>query len=70
MNMVEELIVVKDAGLYTEEIYYTGHDEVEAVRSYRRIKGGKRNIFKANVKRDLVFNVPFIDSYEVIEVIK
>ena len=70
MDRIEELIVVKDAGLYTEEIYYSGHDEVEALRSYRRIKGGKKNIFKAYIKRDLVFNVPFIDTYDVIKVIR
>lgn len=70
MNRVEELIVVKDAGLFTEEVFYAGHDEVEALRSYRRIKQGKKNIFKAYIKRDLVFNVPFIDTYEVIKVIR
>lgn len=70
MDKIAELIVVKDAGLFTEEVFYAGHDEVEALRSYRRIKQGKKNIFKAYIKRDLVFNVPFIDTYEVIKVIK
>lgn len=65
-----EYIVVKDSGLYTEEIYYTGFSELEAFRNYKRIKGGKKNIFIANIKRDLVFGVPFIDTYEVLEVIR
>ena len=58
------------AGLDSEEIYYTGFSEIEAYRTYKRIKGGKKNIFKAYIKRDLVFNVPFIDTYEIIEVIR
>lgn len=66
----KEYIVVKDSGLYTEEIYYTGDSEIEAFRNYKRIKGGKKNIFIANIKRDLVFGVPFIDTYEVLEVIR
>lgn len=66
----KEYIVVKDSGLYTEEIYYTGNSELEAFRNYKRIKGGKKNIFIANIKRDLVFGVPFIDTYEVLEVIR
>lgn len=66
----KEYIVVKDSGLYTEEIYYTGNSELEAFRNYKRIKSGKKNIFIANIKRDLVFGVPFIDTYEVLEVIR
>lgn len=66
----KEYIVVKDSGLYTESIYYTGFSEIEAFRNYKRIKGGKKNIFIANIKRDLVFGVPFIDTYEVLEVIR
>lgn len=66
----KEYIVVKDSGLYTEEIYYTGFSELEAFRNYKRIKSGKKNIFIANIKRDLVFGVPFIDTYEVLEVIR
>lgn len=66
----KEYIVVKDSGLYTESIYYTGDSELEAFRNYKRIKGGKKNIFIANIKRDLVFGVPFIDTYEVLEVIR
>lgn len=66
----KEYIVVKDSGLYTEEIYYTGNSELEAFRNYKRIKGGKKNIFIANIKRDLVFGVPFIDTYEILEVIR
>lgn len=66
----KEYIVVKDSGLYTEEIYYTGNNELEAFRNYKRIKSGKKNIFIANIKRDLVFGVPFIDTYEILEVIR
>lgn len=66
----KEYIVVKDSGLYTESIYYTGNSELEAFRNYKRINGGKKNIFIANIKRDLVFGVPFIDTYEVLEVIR
>lgn len=66
----KEYIVVKDSGLYTESIYYTGDSELEAFRNYKRIKSGKKNIFIANIKRDLVFGVPFIDTYEVLEVIR
>lgn len=66
----KEYIVVKDSGLYTESIYYAGFSELEAFRNYKRIKGGKKNIFIANIKRDLVFGVPFIDTYEVLEVIR
>ncbi len=69
-NTTKEYIVVKDSGLYTESIYYTGDSELEAFRNYKRIKGGKKNIFIANIKRDLVFGVPFIDTYEVLEVIR
>ena len=60
-DKIEEFIVVQNAGLDSEEIYYTGFSEIE---------GGKKNIFKAYIKRDLVFNVPFIDTYEIIEVIR
>lgn len=70
MGHTEEFIVVKDAGLFTEEVFYAGHDEVEALRSYRRIKQGKKNIFKANIERVLFNNVPFIDTYEVVKVIR
>lgn len=66
----KEYIVVKDSGLYTESIYYAGFSELEAFRNYKRIKGGKKNIFIANIKRDLVFGVPFIDTYEILEVIR
>lgn len=66
----KEYIVVKDSGLYTESIYYAGNSELEAFRNYKRIKGSKKNIFIANIKRDLVFGVPFIDTYEVLEVIR
>lgn len=69
-DKIEEFIVVQNAGLDSEEIYYTGFSEIEAYRTYKRIKGGKKNIFKAYIKRDLVFNVPFIDTYEIIEVIR
>lgn len=69
-NNTKEYIVVKDSGLYTESIYYTGDSEIEAFRNYKRIKGGKKNIFIANIKRDLVFGVPFIDTYEILEVIR
>ena len=60
-DKIEEFIVVQNAGLDSEEIYYTGFSEIEAYRTYKRIKGGKKNIFKAYIKRDLVFNVPFIE---------
>ena len=69
-DKIEEFIVVQNARLDSEEIYYTGFSEIEAYRTYKRIKGGKKNIFKAYIKRDLVFNVPFIDTYEIIEVIR
>lgn len=69
-NTTKEYIVVKDSGLYTESIYYAGNSELEAFRNYKRIKGSKKNIFIANIKRDLVFGVPFIDTYEVLEVIR
>ena len=69
-DKIEEFIVVLNAGLDSEEIYYTGFSEIEAFKNYQRIKSGKRNIFKAYIKRDLVFNVPFIDTYEIIEVIR
>ena len=63
-------MVVLNAWLDSEEIYYTGFSEIEAYRTYKRIKGGKKNIFKAYIKRDLVFKVSFIDTYEIIEVIR
>ena len=69
-NKIEEFIVVQNAGLDSEEIYYTGFSEIEAYRTYKRIKGGKKNIFKAYIKRNLVLKVPFIDTYEIIEVIR
>ena len=70
MEYIEEFIVLKDAGFDSEEVYYSGLDEVEAHRSYQRIKEGTRGIFKAYIKRDLVFNVPFIVSYTILKRVK
>lgn len=70
MESINMLKIILNVGFDSEEIYYTGFSEIEAYRTYKRIKGGKKNIFKAYIKRDLVFNVPFIDTYEIIEVIR
>ena len=44
MEYTEEFIVLKDAGFDSEEVYYSGLDEVEAHRSYQRIKEGTKGI--------------------------
>ena len=66
----ENLMFIDAAQLYRVSFETNGGTEIEAYRTYKRIKGGKKNIFKAYIKRDLVFNVPFIDTYEIIEVIR
>lgn len=65
-----EFIVVKDAGTYEEEIFYTGNNELEAFKNYHRIKAGKRNIFKAEIERIKINNVDFIKDYEIIQIVK
>lgn len=65
----EEFIVVENAGASSERIYYSGFNELEAFKKFKSISG-KKNIFKANIRRSLFNNVPFITSYEIIEIIK
>lgn len=63
-------LTVKDYGMRYEEIHYCGESELQALKKYKKLEGSKRNILKANVKRQMVLGTSFIMSYEVIEVIK
>lgn len=63
-------LTVKNYKMKYEEIHYCGASELEAVKKYKMLEGTKRNILKANVKRQMISDIPFIMSYEVIEVIK
>ena len=64
------ILVIKDKGLRYEEIHYCGNDEIQAQRRYKKLEGCQRLMVKADVKRQMIQNVPFIMSYEVTEVIK
>ncbi|HBI7084825.1 TPA: hypothetical protein K8M77_000296 [Clostridium perfringens] len=64
------IMVIKDKGQMFEEVHYCGNDEIQAQRRYKRLEGCQRLMVRAEVKRQMIQNVPFIMSYEVIEVIK
>lgn len=64
------ILVIKDKGFKFEEVHYCGNNEIEAQRKYKRLEGCQRTMVKADVKRRMIQNVPFIMSYEVTEVIK
>lgn len=64
------ILVIKDKGLKFEEVHYCGNDEIEAQRKYKMLEGCQRIMLRAEVKRQMIQNVPFIMSYEVTEVIK
>ncbi|WP_338564350.1 hypothetical protein QJR60_17260 (plasmid) [Paraclostridium sordellii] len=63
-------LTVKDYDMRCEEIHYCGESELQALTKYKKLEGSKRNILKANVKRQMILGTSFIMSYEVIEVIK
>lgn len=64
------ILVIKDKGQRYEEIHYCGNDELQAQKRFKRLEGCQRLMAKAEVKRQLIQNVPFIMSYEITEVIK
>lgn len=64
-----EFLVVQDYGLESEAILYAGESELKAYSVYKSIKG-KKNLFKANIKRTLIHNIPFVVSFEVIQEIR
>lgn len=70
--MEKEFVVITDMGGFDENVYYCGLSEIEAYKKYRSIKGKFRmvNIIKANVERKLFHDVPFIWSYNNVEIIK
>lgn len=63
-------LTVKDYDMRSEEIHYCGESELQALKKYKKLEGAKRNILKANVKRQMILGTSFIMSYEVIEVMK
>lgn len=63
-------LTVKNYSLRYEEIHYCGESELQALKKYKKPEGSKRNILKANVKRQMILRTSFIMSYEIIEVIK
>ncbi|MGL5084219.1 MAG: hypothetical protein ACRC68_00600 [Clostridium sp.] len=65
-------MVIKDIGLFDEDIYYCGESELEAFKKFKSIKVNYRtlNIVKAKVDKRLVKDVPFIWDYKIIEYIK
>lgn len=68
-----QFIVVCDVVNKGEDIYYYGTSEFEARRHYKRAKEskeGKVNIYWAYVNTVYVLDYLFIDSYEILEVIK
>lgn len=73
MNKIkEEFMVIVNLGLYEEDVYYSGENELEAFQKFRTIKGKYRtvNIIKANVERGFIKNIPFIMKYDVLEILK
>ena len=62
--MGDLLVVIDD--LHT---IFCGDDELMAFRRYSEAKG-KKNIYRANIKWVDVLGTPFIESYEILEVIK
>lgn len=64
-----EYLVVKNHGLEYESVHYCGESELEAISKYKAIQG-KKNIFKAEVKKQMMMGANFIISYDIKEVIK
>lgn len=64
-----EFLVIQDYGLESESILYAGESELKAYAVYKTLEG-KKNLFKANIKRTLIHNIPFIVSFEVVQKIR
>lgn len=65
-----EILVVENHNMDSQKVFYCGNSELEAFKIYKKLAGGKRNIFKAKVYKKNFLGNPFIMKYEVIEVIK
>ncbi|MDK0636907.1 hypothetical protein P5F55_13920 [Clostridium perfringens] len=68
--MSGEFLLVTFQGEYGEAVKYCGCNEIEALKLYKQLKTPFKHIVRANVKRRLIRNTPFIMSYDVIEVLK
>lgn len=62
-------LVIKNHGLESEAIHYCGESELDALRKYKKVQG-KKNIFKAEVKSQMMMGADFIIGYDVKEIIK
>lgn len=70
MEEIIEILVVQNHNMEGQKIFYCGESEIEAYKKYKTLGNCKRNIFRAKVCKKDIMEMPFIISYEVLEVLQ
>jgi hypothetical protein len=68
--ILEKILVVVNPELETEEIYYCGCVEFEALKIFKKLPFKFKQVVKAKVKMVKLYGEQLIQSYEVIEKIR